>query len=280
MLNSDAKKEALSIHGKASDKYNATIAEVQKKCEQLYFTRQWAIVEIEAVEALISSVANTPKEFETKMSSIKTERIKFRETESYAAEAYQNAKSSGVNVMAGVAAGMAFASMAPTAAMWAATTFGTASTGAAISTLYGAAAASAKLAWLGGGALVAGGGGVVGGQALLAMAGPIGWGISAATTAFSLAAFSGKNKKVADEAIEEAKKITIAGAGLAETGAIVAQLDNETKLILDNLKARLADLEKTRDGSYAELSDDDQTCLGTLVNNALSLAESLNKTVG
>jgi hypothetical protein len=38
-----------------------------------------------------------------------------------------------------------------------------------------------SLAWLGGEALAAGGGGMAGGSALLALAGPIGWGIGAAS---------------------------------------------------------------------------------------------------
>ena len=79
---------------------------------------------------------------------------------------------------AGVAAGAAVASMAPTAMMWVATTFGTASTGTAISALGGAAATNAAVAWLGGGAIAAGGGGMAAGQALLALAGPVGWGVA------------------------------------------------------------------------------------------------------
>lgn len=65
--------------------------------------------------------------------------------------------------------------------MWVATTFGTASTGTAISALSGAAASNAAIAWLGGGALATGGGGMAAGQALLALAGPIGWGIAGTT---------------------------------------------------------------------------------------------------
>ena len=48
-----------------------------------------------------------------------------------------------------------------------ATAFGTASTGAAISSLSGAAATNAAMAWLGGGAVSAGGGGVAAGSAVL-----------------------------------------------------------------------------------------------------------------
>lgn len=121
---------------------------------------------------MINSIANTPKEFEKNISVIKAERTKFRQTEEYAAEAYHNALKTGAGAATGVGIGAAVASMAPTAAMWVATTFGTASTGTAISALSGAVATKAALAWLGGGALAAGGGGIAGGQAFLALAGP------------------------------------------------------------------------------------------------------------
>lgn len=74
--------------------------------------------------------------------------------------------------------GGTIATAGTTAAMAIATTFGTASTGAAISSLGGAAAANAALAWLGGGAMAAGGAGIAGGAAFLAAIPWIGWGIA------------------------------------------------------------------------------------------------------
>ena len=91
--------------------------------------------------------------------------------------------------------------------MWVATTFGTASTGTAISALHGAVATKAALAWLGGGALSAGGAGIAGGQALLALAGPVGWGIAGASAALAVFSKGKKNKKIADEAIAEAREV-------------------------------------------------------------------------
>ena len=86
----------------------------------------------------------------------------------------------------GTVAGGLTAALGPSAAMAFATTFGTASTGAAISTLGGAAATNAALAWLGGGALAAGGAGVAGGATLLALFGPIGIGVGAIGASFSI----------------------------------------------------------------------------------------------
>ncbi|MBL1287059.1 helix-turn-helix domain-containing protein [Streptomyces sp. For3] len=67
----------------------------------------------------------------------------------------------------GGAAGVAVGGAAAYGAFTAAALFGTASTGAAISTLYGVAATNATLALLGGGTLAAGGAGMAGGILLL-----------------------------------------------------------------------------------------------------------------
>ena len=80
---------------------------------------------------------------------------------------------------AGTSFGISVATLGPWAAMGVATSFGTASTGTAISLLSGAAAKNAALAWLGGGAIAAGGGGMAAGNAFLALAGPVGWGLAA-----------------------------------------------------------------------------------------------------
>lgn len=279
MLYSNSKKEALSIHERAVSKYNSTYEKMQQLGVQLYEKRRNCVALINEVESLVNSIANRPKEFEKKISEIQSEREKFRETEAYAAEAADAAVKSGFSVAAGVAGGAAVASMAPTAAMWVATTFGTASTGTAISTLSGAAATKAALAWLGGGALTAGGAGVAGGQALLALAGPIGWGITGVTTAASVIALGHKNKKIADEAIVEAKKITVAGAEINEANARIQHLTNETVMLMDNLRDTAQANSSLNGTNYLELSEDEQYRLGTMVNNTLTLAEMLNKTV-
>jgi hypothetical protein len=279
MLYADTKKEALAIHEKAVSKYNAVYGQVQKRGEQLYQLRRSSISLILEIEELVNSIANRPKEFETILADIRIARQKFKATEDYASEAFDAAKKSGASAAAGIAGGAAVASLAPSAAMWVATTFGTASTGTAISSLSGAVATKAALAWLGGGALSAGGAGVAGGQALLALAGPIGWGIAAASTVASTAALGHKNKQIASQAIEEAKKITIAGAQLNEISAKIQHLIDETSALLTKQRAAYSDLRSLCGADYMSLSTEQQYRLGALVNNTLSLAQLLNKTV-
>lgn len=279
MLFTGAKKEALAIHEKAIRKYDQTITKVQQECINLYNTRQQSILLIKVIENLINGIANTPKEFDQSLSIINTAYIKFHDTETFAAEAYNNAVKSGLGAAVGVGAGAMVAGMAPTAAMWIATTFGTASTGTAISSLSGAAATKAALAWLGGGAIKAGGAGVVGGQALLALAGPIGWGLTATTIAGSILSVGYKNKEMTDAVIEEAKAITIAGADLNEACLVITNLHNETIVLLDKVKGQLNKAIQLGGHNYSDMSGEDQLLLGTLVNNTLALAEMLNKTV-
>ena len=279
MLYTKAKKEALSIYEHAVEKYNNTYQTMQETGSRLYSLRQDSVKLIQEIELLLNSIANKPKEFEKTISDIQAEQKKFRDAEEYAAEAMKAAVKSGISVAAGVAGGAAVASMAPSAAMWVATTFGTASTGTAISTLSGAAATKAALAWLGGGALSAGGAGVAGGQALLALAGPIGWGITGVTTAASVVALGHKNKKIADEAIAEAKKITIAGAEVNESSAKIQHLMDETVMLMDDLRDMSRANTLLRDANYLELSEKEQYRLGAMVNSTLALAEMLNKTI-
>ena len=150
--------------------------------------------------------------------------------------------------------------------------------GIALSTLSGTAATNAAV-HLGGGALAAGGAGVTGSQALLALAGPIGWGITGVTTVASFAALGRKNKKIADEAIDEAKKITIAGAEVNEASAKIQHLTDETVMLMDNLHDMVQVNWTLKGANYLELSEDEQYQLGTMVNNTLALAEMLNKTI-
>lgn len=279
MLYAKPKKDALAIHERAVAKYNAVFQKMERLGNHLYDKRCDCVTLIHEIEFLVNSIANRPKEFDKKISDIQAARDKFRETADYAAEALDAAVKSGASVAAGIAGGAAVASMAPTAAMWVATTFGTASTGTAISTLSGAAATKAALAWLGGGALSAGGAGIAGGQALLALAGPIGWSITGATTAVSVVALGHKNKQIADEAIAEAKKITIAGAEVNETSAKIQQLTDETVMLMDALRDMSQANRPLKGANYLELSEDEQYRLGTMVNNTLTLAEMLNKTI-
>ncbi len=139
--------------------------EVNKIIEELGKTRLYALRNtVGPFLKYLQILGNKYKEKEYALDSnidLRPENIKELETIEMNAE-------SALGMAVGSGA-MAVAAMSgvPTAVTWGVTTFATASTGTAISSLSGAAATNATLAWLGGGSIAAGGGGIAAGTAVL-----------------------------------------------------------------------------------------------------------------
>lgn len=281
MFNVELKKEALRIHEETLARYNNSYEKMKNECENLYNVRGQAIKVIKMNQNVINSIANTPKEFDTTLGKIGKELTKFNDTEEYAKKAYNASVQAGINIAGGAAAGLGVASMAPTALMSIATTFGTASTGTAISTLSGCVVQKAALAWIGRtfAGFAAEGAGMAAGQAFLALAGPIGWGITAVSTGASLISLSNKNKELADKAVNEAKEISIARESLDEVSEKVNSLRAKTDILYTDMDKQRAKILKFLNADYLSLEDEDKYFLGTLVNNTLSLSVLLNETV-
>lgn len=281
MFNVELKKEALRIHEETLARYNNSYEKMKNECENLYNVRGQAIKVIKMNQNVINSIANTPKEFDTTLGKIGKELTKFNDSEEYAKKAYNASVQAGINIAGGAAAGLGVASMAPTALMSIATTFGTASTGTAISTLSGCVAQKAALAWIGRtfAGFAAEGAGMAAGQAFLALTGPIGWGITAVSTGASLISLSNKNKELADKAVNEAKEISIARESLDEVSEKVNSLRAKTDILYTDMDKQRAKILKFLNADYLSLEDEDKYFLGTLVNNTLSLSVLLNETV-
>lgn len=282
MFNSSLKKEALRIHEETLSRYNKSYEKMGKACESLYSVRTDTVALIQFVQKVINSIANTPKEYDTKMGEIGSELKKFKETEAYAKESYDASIKAGVNIAAGAAAGIGVASMAPTALMSIATTFGSATTGTAVSALSGAAAQKAAVAWLGrtiAGFAVKKGAGMAVGEACLALAGPIGWGITAASTGISLISLTSKNKELTNSAVEEAKEIAKARESLDETSEKINSLRTKTFMIYNDMNKQRSDLVSVMNADFISLPDEQKVFLGSVVNNTLSLSVLLNETI-
>ena len=79
--------------------------------------------------------------------------------------------------------------------------------------------------------------------------------------------------------MQEAQKITVAGAELKETSEAINDLQKKTLLLHGKLTATLAKEQKYIGADYEALAEEEQLSLGAFVNNTLALAELLNKTV-
>ena len=259
--------------------YNDAYTLMNDKGVQLFVERTRAVDSIGFVETLINSIANRPKSFDAEFEEIKTNRDTFLNSCDFGERELQAAREAAGGAGAGLAAGASVAFMAPTAAMWVATTFGTASTGTAISALSGAAAESAALAWLGGGALSAGGGGMAAGNALLAMAGPIGWSIAGATLLTSILLFSKKKAKLNKQKNEEIETVKRNTEKIKEVDAQIAEILSQTVSLRTGLNSSYTQSLEFFGKDYISFNDDQKKALGSLVNQTKALSAMFEKTV-
>lgn len=252
--------------------YNDAYTLMNDKGMQLYIERCRAVDSINNVETLVNSIANHPKSFDTDFEEINTNRKEFTEACEFAEREVQAARQAAGGAGAGLAAGATVAFMAPTAAMWIATTFGVASTGTAISTLSGAAATNAALAWLGGGALTAGGSGIAGGQALLALAGPVGWTIAGATLLTSIILFTKNRAKLNKEKNAEIESVKQNTERVKEMDGQIYEILKETNQIRKNLNSGYRDCLSMFNGDYSLFDDEKKAKLGSMVNVTKALS--------
>lgn len=259
--------------------YNDAYTLMNDKGVRLFIERSRSVDTIGFVESLVNSIANRPKFFDMEFDEIKTNRDVFLGICDFGEREIQAAREAAGGAGAGIAAGATVAFMAPTAAMWVATTFGTASTGTAISALSGAAAQSAALAWLGGGAISAGGGGMAAGNALLAMAGPIGWTIAGATLLTSIMLFSRKRAKLNKQKNEEIETVKRNTEKIREVDVQINELLTRTMQVRTGLNESYTKCMDLFGKDYMSFNDDQKRSLGALVNQTKTLSALFGKTV-
>ena len=133
MFYNQLKKKAVKKLKAAQEDYQLIAENANDKALELYNVRKSAAKEIERIEMYINMLANSPKEFAKDVAQVKLDIKDFNKAVEIEEESTAgNIKGAGAAVAGTVAGGM-IASLGPTAAMAIATTFGTASTGTAIS---------------------------------------------------------------------------------------------------------------------------------------------------
>lgn len=281
MLNRSAKKEALNKFNDEGDRLKEVAEEMKESAVSLFGLRQESSQEIiQECESYLSSLASAPKELDQSVSELKTEFEDFqREIREFENEAESVEKVSGSTAGAGAAAGAGVAAMGPSAAMAFATTFGTASTGTAISSLSGAAATNAALAWIGGGAASAGGGGMAMGSTILSLSGPVGWTIGGVALVGSALYAGSKNREIAQKANEKAKEARKKRRKLETALEETCGLIELTEKHASGVREQLRHLQKSTPDDYTKFSRKEKKRLGALINNVQALSELLNRNV-
>lgn len=279
MLNSKLKKVAIKSFEESVRSYNQIAEMTQILSSELMIERQRSVQVIESIESFVNSLANTERIFDKDFGQINVFISKFRDVSDFKIESITASIVSGSIIGAGAIAGIGMAAFGPTAAMAIATTFGTASTGTAISSLAGAAASNAALAWLGGGTLALGGGGVSAGSALLGLAGPIGWTIGGVSLVGSASFEALKNKKIASKVNLEKMKVDELIQKFTGFNSEIIEIKNLTIGHMEGLKNSLVNIKSLNKSNYLDYTLDEKFDLGALVNNSLSLAKLLDRIV-
>lgn len=263
----------------AITQYNDAYTLMSDRGVQLYVERSREMDVISNIEDLVNSIANRPKSFDSDFEEIRSNREMFSGAEQFADRELQEARKAAGSAGAGLAAGASVAMMGPTAAMWIATTFGTAATGAAISTLSGAAATNAALAWLGGGAVAASGGGMAAGSALLALAGPVGWTIAGATLLSSIIIYSKKRVQLNKGKEEEIKRVYQNRENIMEVDGKQQEILKSSRETREKLVEEYRNSLKLYGRDYSGFGDDEKKNLGAIVNVTKALSSLMTKTV-
>lgn len=281
MLNFSARREAIEALEAAVSRHEVVRGRLTAASELLFKCRERAArVVVVLVEAYLSALAESPKDFEKTVADFRAEADGFtarvEQVKATAARSDKIARATGGTV---TLAGVGVAALAPSTAIAVATTFGTASTGTAISALSGAAATNAALAWLGGGAIAVGGGGMAAGNALLALAGPVGWTIAGVALAGSAVYVHAKNGEAAREATEHRLEVEGEIRTLELAGQTVDATAEQTATFTQGVLAELAWLAENAPVAYGEFEEAHKQRLQVLINQVQSLSVLLRKEV-
>ncbi|ONG55750.1 hypothetical protein BKE38_08770 [Pseudoroseomonas deserti] len=282
MLNRDSLNAAKARLQKSVDDHAKAAEVAVEACTKLYDLRKVKAHRVICeVEDYVNTMRNKPVDFEKVVQQYKINYSKFTDVLIDIDVSMRDATvKTAAGAGAGVTAGAITALLGPTAAMAVATTFGTASTGTAISALTGVAATKAALAWLGGGAIAAGGGGMAAGTAMLAMSGPVGLGLAGVAATGGILYMRRANAKATKEADERCRKVEAEVRYIYASVASIERLHrltNNTAEGLIRLLTILRDVNKvsTPHGQTEDVLD----MMKAMVNHVRSMGELLVKNV-
>lgn len=268
MLGFKEKNKAEKKLKKAINKYEKVTDELNSVGEKVHETKsQDAVGLITEIEQYLEQLSGVPKEFEKNINSFESVKLNYVKEYQDLRKEHDFDPVKHIGKGSGALAAGALASFGPTALMSIATTFGTASTGTAISTLSGAAATNAAAAWLGGGAVAAGGGGMGVGGAVLAATGPVGWGAAGVLMLGCAVKTSNDNSQAVTKYTNETVKIL-------KTNSDLTCMISEFKSTLERLTQEisycrqiLSELRLEAPGSYDNFTIDNKKLLGNLINH-------------
>lgn len=289
MLNNDYKEKAVNDLYRVNDTYTSALKKTVGDIERLQNTRNISVRTIQYIERYIVTLANKPREFETKLGKIKLKYIEFQKLSKEIREKEIEQEKYIKGGVAGAIGGAQIARLGLNTRTSIAMTFGTVSTKTAMEALSGVSATSSSLAWLGGsafagsalaGSALAGSASLVGGDIFInTFLGPIGWVIGGISIAGTLAAVNMSNKEIAEKAENSIRTIKKETERIKEIDIQVLSWNEETKKLSNALMSRLSHIKSNRKRDYTTFTNDEVDELVSIFNATEVLSNLLNKTI-
>lgn len=274
MLNNDYKEKAVNDLYRVNDIYTSVLKKTVGDIERLQNTRNISVRTIQYIERYIVTLANKPREFETKLGKIKLKYIEFQKLSKEIREKEIEQEKYIKGGVAGAIGGAQIARLGLNTRTSIAMTFGTVSTKTAMEALSGVSATSSSLAWLGGSASL------VGGDIFInTFLGPIGWVIGGISIAGTLAAVNMSNKEIAEKAENSIRTIKKETERIKEIDIQVLSWNEETKKLSNALMSRLSHIKSNRKRDYTTFTNDEVDELVSIFNATEVLSNLLNKTI-
>lgn len=276
----DDAQRAIQNFESVKNMYERTVEKIKQSALSLFRTREKVLDQSVSLYNKLLLIEGLPIDFikqvevqlanqQIKRLGVKDHKINYEIPSEETSEAWKYMfGAAGVGSGAAVAGGSILTALA--------TTFGTAGTGAAISTLSGVAASNAVLAWIGGGTIAAGGGGMALGSTILGLMGPVGWGIAGLSIVGGGWSLRSKNDKIVAEYQKASKEYQHHNDMLFNKVSEVNNLISETQ---SNLNTLTRYNEKVFTDNFNSFSDSEKLELGKMVSDILSSLRHLNKAI-
>lgn len=277
MLNNDYKEKAVNDLYRVNDIYTSVLKKTVGDIERLQNTRNISVRTIQYIERYIVTLANKPREFETKLGKIKLKYIEFQKLSKEIREKEIEQEKYIKGGVAGAIGGAQIARLGLNTRTSIAMTFGTVSTKTAMEALSGVSAfAGSALA----GSALAGSASLVGGDIFInTFLGPIGWVIGGISIAGTLAAVNMSNKEIAEKAENSIRTIKKETERIKEIDIQVLSWNEETKKLSNALMSRLSHIKSNRKRDYTTFTNDEVDELVSIFNATEVLSNLLNKTI-
>lgn len=267
LLNYDYKSQAIKDLVKADKEYGITLNKTIKGLEQLYNNRVIAVRLLKSIDSYIESIANSPRDFNTKIGKIKLNYKSFSSNLESIKALQTQQNNDIISLYKGEYSSLRqiVYTMSPTTNIALASAFSTNNANLAFSNLAGANSIHNSLSWLSS-------------ISPSVVPNPIG-GISLIETVLGMVAINSSNKDIAQKAELSTKKIKTEKLRIEKVNVTVKSLNSETKTLATLLSRQYNKVKNFRKRDWTLFTQSELEEIVSLLNSSEVLSKIICKKI-